>query len=320
MSPVIIFMVVDLPEPLGPRYPVISPGARRKADVIHRRDAGESLGDVAQFEHALPYVASYLCCLSSSMLHRYNPSVALEPKLSHTAAMILQAIHAGHVYGYSVMEMTGLPSGTVYPALRRLERDDLIRSQWESQSDCRRRPAPAAEILQAHALRQGHAGGFAQALSAAGQADGGHGGGERMTLPLAILRTAALLVPGESRAEWLAEWRSELWYVHGNTAAFCAGAFRDALWVRRNRRGPACPPAVSGALHPGSGSAGRGLRGRRILPAAAPRLAAALALSRRPQPGDDLLRRKRPHARGRSSFPWPGASRTGSAAWPTTAP
>jgi len=60
--------------------------------------------------------------------------VALETKLSHTAALILQSIHAGHVYGYSVMEMTGLPSGTVYPALRRLERDDLIRSQWESQS------------------------------------------------------------------------------------------------------------------------------------------------------------------------------------------
>ncbi len=60
--------------------------------------------------------------------------MALEPKLSHTAALILQSIHAGHVYGYSVMEMTGLPSGTVYPALRRLERDGLIRSEWESQT------------------------------------------------------------------------------------------------------------------------------------------------------------------------------------------
>lgn len=56
-----------------------------------------------------------------------------------------------------------------------------------------------------------------------------------MTLPLAILRTAALLVPGEYRAAWLAEWRSELWYVRRNPAAFCTGAFRDALWVRRNR-------------------------------------------------------------------------------------
>jgi PadR family transcriptional regulator, regulatory protein PadR len=57
-----------------------------------------------------------------------------EPKLSHTAAMILQAIGAGYGYGFSLMEMTGLPSGTVYPALRRLERDDLIRSHWEKQS------------------------------------------------------------------------------------------------------------------------------------------------------------------------------------------
>src|SRR5437899_3324174 len=56
------------------------------------------------------------------------------PKLSHSAALILQAIHAGDGYGFSVMEMTGLPSGTVYPAMRRLERDGLIRSRWESQS------------------------------------------------------------------------------------------------------------------------------------------------------------------------------------------
>jgi PadR family transcriptional regulator PadR len=69
--------------------------------------------------------------------------MAAEAKLSHTAAMILQAIHSGYVYGFSIMEMTGLPSGTVYPAMRRLERDDLIRSNWESQSiaDADQRPA-----------------------------------------------------------------------------------------------------------------------------------------------------------------------------------
>ena len=66
-----------------------------------------------------------------------------ETKLSHTAALILQALDAGFVYGFSIMEMTGLPSGTVYPAMRRLERDDLIRSQWEKQSiaDAEQRPA-----------------------------------------------------------------------------------------------------------------------------------------------------------------------------------
>ena len=64
------------------------------------------------------------------------------PRLSHTAAMILQALAAGHVYGYTVMEVTGLPSGTVYPAMRRLERDELIRSHWERQSiaDAEQRP------------------------------------------------------------------------------------------------------------------------------------------------------------------------------------
>jgi DNA-binding PadR family transcriptional regulator len=60
--------------------------------------------------------------------------MAGEVKLSHTAAMILQALSAGHIYGFSVMEVTGLPSGTVYPAMRRLERDRLILSQWEKQS------------------------------------------------------------------------------------------------------------------------------------------------------------------------------------------
>jgi DNA-binding PadR family transcriptional regulator len=68
--------------------------------------------------------------------------VAQDLKLSHTAALILQAIAAGQGYGFSVMEMTGLPSGTVYPAMRRLERDSLIRSQWEAQSiaDAGQRP------------------------------------------------------------------------------------------------------------------------------------------------------------------------------------
>lgn len=57
-----------------------------------------------------------------------------EPRLSHTSAMILQAIASGHIYGYTIMEVTGLPSGTVYPALRRLDGEQLIRSQWEEQA------------------------------------------------------------------------------------------------------------------------------------------------------------------------------------------
>jgi PadR family transcriptional regulator, regulatory protein PadR len=84
-------------------------------------------------------------------------------KLSHTAAMILQAIDAGVIYGFSIMEMTGLPSGTVYPAMRRLERDKLIGSRWERQSiaDAQQRPprkyykltTAGGEALQASRVR-----------------------------------------------------------------------------------------------------------------------------------------------------------------------
>jgi hypothetical protein len=59
-----------------------------------------------------------------------------------------------------------------------------------------------------------------------------------MRIHVTILWSAAWLVPAGQRAEWLAEWRAELWYVgHGGewrTAGFCLGSFRDALWLRRN--------------------------------------------------------------------------------------
>jgi hypothetical protein len=61
----------------------------------------------------------------------------------------------------------------------------------------------------------------------------------RERLQAAILRAASLLAPGEHRSEWLEEWQSELWYVprHGATR-FCLGAFRDAIWLRRNSPPP----------------------------------------------------------------------------------
>ena len=52
-------------------------------------------------------------------------------KLSHTAALILRTVDCGYRYGFDIMDVTGLPSGTVYPALRRLERDGLIKGKWE---------------------------------------------------------------------------------------------------------------------------------------------------------------------------------------------
>jgi PadR family transcriptional regulator, regulatory protein PadR len=69
--------------------------------------------------------------------------MAQDTKLSHTAALILQAIGVGYIYGFSIMEITGLPSGTVYPAMRRLERARLIRSRWERDSAAKEEGRPA---------------------------------------------------------------------------------------------------------------------------------------------------------------------------------
>jgi DNA-binding PadR family transcriptional regulator len=51
--------------------------------------------------------------------------------LSYSATAILQAVANGYQYGFDIMDVTGLPSGTVYPALRRLEDGDLVASKWE---------------------------------------------------------------------------------------------------------------------------------------------------------------------------------------------
>ena len=54
--------------------------------------------------------------------------------LSYTMALTLQAVENGYGYGFDIMAITGLPSGTVYPALRRLESADYVASKWEKQS------------------------------------------------------------------------------------------------------------------------------------------------------------------------------------------
>jgi DNA-binding PadR family transcriptional regulator len=51
--------------------------------------------------------------------------------LSYNTALVLQTIVNGHGYGFDIMRMTDLPSGTVYPTLRRLEAGGLVASRWE---------------------------------------------------------------------------------------------------------------------------------------------------------------------------------------------
>src|ERR1700755_438685 len=51
--------------------------------------------------------------------------------LSLSATVVLQAVAGGYGYGFDIMDATGLPSGTVYPALRRMETEGWISSEWE---------------------------------------------------------------------------------------------------------------------------------------------------------------------------------------------
>ncbi len=73
--------------------------------------------------------------------------MANDVSLTHTSALILQTIGAGHRYGFDIMEATGLPSGTVYPALRRLEQSAFIRSKWEKEKDATAQSRPARKYF-----------------------------------------------------------------------------------------------------------------------------------------------------------------------------
>ena len=44
---------------------------------------------------------------------------------------ILKAVANGYRHGFDIIDVTGLPGGTVYPALGKLENDGCVQSSWE---------------------------------------------------------------------------------------------------------------------------------------------------------------------------------------------
>jgi DNA-binding PadR family transcriptional regulator len=58
-------------------------------------------------------------------------ATAKKKNLSLGSVMVLHALARGYEYGFDIMEETGLTSGTIYPALDRLERLGFARSEWE---------------------------------------------------------------------------------------------------------------------------------------------------------------------------------------------
>ncbi len=68
--------------------------------------------------------------------------------MTQITALVVRAVASGHRYGFDVMEACGLPSGTVYPALRRLEKAGLLKSRWEDASQARKEGRPRRRTYQ----------------------------------------------------------------------------------------------------------------------------------------------------------------------------
>ena len=74
--------------------------------------------------------------------------------LSFTGLFVLQALAQGHKFGFDIMDVTNLPSGTIYPALRRLESLGLVRSDWETDKEARDHARPRRRYYEL--TRPGH--------------------------------------------------------------------------------------------------------------------------------------------------------------------
>jgi PadR family transcriptional regulator PadR len=62
--------------------------------------------------------------------------------LGFATVSVLHAIARGVEYGFDLCDHVGLPSGTVYPALSRLEDLGFVTSQWEAADIAQREKRP----------------------------------------------------------------------------------------------------------------------------------------------------------------------------------
>ena len=63
--------------------------------------------------------------------------------ITYPTTLVLHAIAEGARYGFDIADRTGLQTGTVYPALRRLDTLGFVRSSWEAEKVARREQRPA---------------------------------------------------------------------------------------------------------------------------------------------------------------------------------
>ena len=74
------------------------------------------------------------------------------PPLAFGPVAVLHAIAAGNRFGFDIMDATGLTSGTVYPALDKLESLGYLTSRWEDARTARRDKRPARRYFDLTAI------------------------------------------------------------------------------------------------------------------------------------------------------------------------
>ena len=143
------------------------------------------------------------------------------------------------------MDRTELPSGAVYSALSRLERDGYVKSHWEDLRKAhgdRRPPRRCCRIprtqnvlwADAPALPDDESNPWRDRESLAGE-----GVDVFASICRALISLGRALVPLAERDDWTREWRAELSYATEDRAAppslvlRCAGAVVHALWLRK---------------------------------------------------------------------------------------
>ena len=65
-----------------------------------------------------------------------------KPNVTYPTALVLHALSMGESYGFDIMDATGLPSGTVYPLLRRLEGLGCVEGEWEDEREAEEEGRP----------------------------------------------------------------------------------------------------------------------------------------------------------------------------------
>lgn len=75
--------------------------------------------------------------------------------LTHPTTLVLYALANGFAHGFEILDATGLPSGTVYPILRRLEREALVTARWEDVAVAQQEQRPPRRYYELTAAGEG---------------------------------------------------------------------------------------------------------------------------------------------------------------------